>query len=71
MSSALLERPLGHAVRDGRARGPGRGLTLERRLGAVLAAAEAGNQADCPLCRGSMTLVAGEAVCDECGSRLS
>ena len=49
----------------------GAALTLEQRLGATLAAAEAGQAADCPVCRGSMRLTEGAAVCGDCGSQLS
>jgi tRNA(Ile2) C34 agmatinyltransferase TiaS len=71
VSAAVLDRPARLTAGERRCAGPGPGLTLERRLAAVLAAAEAGEQADCPVCRGHMAFVAGEARCDDCGSRLS
>jgi hypothetical protein len=66
-----VERPPHRAVGERRPGGRGRGLTLEQRLGSVLAAAESGHQPDCPVCRGGMVLVDGEALCGDCGSRLA
>ena len=71
MTPALLDSPRPRVVRRSSASGRGRELTLEQRLGATLAAAEAGQPADCPVCRGSMIAAGGEAVCGDCGSRVS
>ena len=60
MTPALLDspRPPSRAPSAARA-AAGRELTLEQRLGATLAAAEAGQPADCPVCRGSMIAAGG------------
>jgi tRNA(Ile2) C34 agmatinyltransferase TiaS len=71
MTTALLDSPRPRAARERCRSGRGRELTLEQRLGATLAAAEAGQPADCPVCRGSMTSAGGGAVCGDCGSRVS
>ena len=72
MTPAVMSTPpRRRASRERCSGGRGRGLTLEERLGATLAAAEAGEVADCPVCRGSMRMSAGVAVCGDCGSQLS
>ena len=71
MTPAVLDNPRRRVSRERCAGDRGRGLTLEQRLAATLAAAEAGQVADCPVCRGSMSLDAGAAVCGDCGSQLS
>jgi hypothetical protein len=71
MTPAVVDIPRRRASRERCTPGRGRGLTLEQRLGATLAAVEGGQPADCPVCRSSMRLSAGIAVCTGCGSQLS
>ena len=71
MTPAVVDIPRRRASRERCTPGRGRGLTLEQRLGATLAAVEAGQAADCPVCRSSMRLTAGVAVCGGCGSQIS
>ncbi len=71
MTPALLESPRPRATRERCRSGRGREVTLEQRLDATLAAVEAGQPADCPVCRGSMGSAGAEAVCRDCGSRVS
>jgi hypothetical protein len=75
MSSALLDAP---ARRFGFAGPAGGGRpTLEELLASTLhaarahAGAEAGAQADCPLCDGAMRYADGAARCGSCGSTLA
>ena len=70
MTTVVLNRPRRRASRE-RCTGRGRGLTLEQSLGATLTAARAGDEAECPLCPGTMRAVAGTAVCESCGTELS
>ena len=71
MTTVVLNRPRRRASRERCTGGRGRGLTLEQSLGATLTSARAGQEADCPLCPGTMHAVDGAAVCGSCGSELS
>jgi hypothetical protein len=71
MTTIVLNRPRQRASRERCVGGRGRGLTLEQSLGATLTAARAGEEADCPLCPGTMRADGGTAVCGSCGSQLS
>ncbi len=71
MTGALLDSPARLFARppDGDPRG--RGLTLEQHLSGAWRAVQAHGAAECPVCRGPMTLSGGSARCEGCGSRLS
>jgi len=71
VTGALLESPARLFARppDGDRRG--RGLTLEQHLSGAWRAVQAHGAAECPVCRGPMTLSGGSARCEGCGSRLS
>ena len=71
MTTVVRNRPLRRASRERCKGGRGRGLTLEQSLGATLTAVRSGDEAECPLCPGTMRPVAGTAVCESCGSELS
>ena len=71
MTTVVLDRPRRRASRERRTGGRGPGLTLEQSLGATLMAVRAGDEAECPLCPGTMRAVGGTAVCGSCGSELS
>ena len=71
MTTVVLNRPRRRASRDRCTGGSGPGVTLEQSLGATLAVARAGDEADCPLCPGTMRQSGGAAVCESCGSQLS
>jgi hypothetical protein len=71
MTTVVLNRPRRRASREHCTGERGHGLTLEQSLGATLTAVRAGDEAECPLCPGTMRAVAGTAVCESCGSELS
>jgi hypothetical protein len=77
MTAALLQRPGSLAERHGSAVEWSRldgGATLEELLTSALREARANGSTECPVCRARMEYTradAREAVCGECGSRLS
>jgi hypothetical protein len=68
MTGALLESPGRLSARP--PEGGRRGLTLEQHLSGSWRAVQAHGSAECPVCRGPMTLSGGSARCEGCGSRL-
>jgi tRNA(Ile2) C34 agmatinyltransferase TiaS len=72
MTTALLESPLS-LFGDARRLRPagGRGITLEELLESTLRSAQAGGEADCPVCHARMRAEGGVARCSGCGSTLS
>jgi hypothetical protein len=71
VTPALLESParLFASPPEGSRRGGG--PTLEEHLAGAWRAVHAHGVAECPVCRGRLTLAGGSASCDGCGSRLS
>jgi hypothetical protein len=70
MSTALLDAPRRSAPRRARTAGSGR-PTLAELLTGTLHAARARNDAECPVCHGSMRFEQGAARCESCGTSLS
>jgi hypothetical protein len=72
MTTALLESPLSLFGEARRLRpAGGRGTTLEELLESTLRSAQAGGEADCPVCHARMQAADGAARCSGCGSTLS
>jgi hypothetical protein len=72
MTTALLESPLSLFGEARRLRpAGGRGITLEELLERTLRSAQAGEAAECPVCRARMHAENGAAHCSGCGSTLS
>ena len=71
MSPLTLDRPARLAPGERCDADRGRRLTLEQRLGVALGAAQSGEPAECPVCRGPMGPVGSAARCGDCGSVLS